>query len=194
MSLVSDALKKAEQMRLEQAGVLAPGPRPVMRARSWQAGRLGPSSAKLVWANAAVLSVAFVMAVLYLRRPMTDVEPITGAATSAAAAKAEAAPRATMSAADESTAIADTAATEAVETLPVANTPTAPAYEVCGVTVAGKNTLVGVARRGDGRSAWISVGQTLGDVTVVSYDAQKEQATLRVDGRLVTASMRSGAW
>lgn len=211
MSLVSDALKKAEQMRLERAGVLGPGQRTVVRARSLHAGRLSADSAKWWWANAVVLAVAAVMAVQYWRQPQaggageaasagaTTVAETRGTERSGTASNA----RDAVAAADDASGAAseETAADAngAGEPLPGENAAVQPAraeaeYVLTGVTVAGANTLVGVTRQSDGRSAWIAVGQTLGDVTVVSYDAEKEQATLRVDGQLVTVGMRSGGW
>jgi hypothetical protein len=81
--------------------------------------------------------------------------------------------------------------------LPPANaaesSKTATAYELAGMSVAGKATLLSVVRVKDKRSTWIAVGQTVGEITAVSYDAKNEQATIRADGKLLTLSMKKAA-
>ena len=188
MSLVSDALKKAEQMRLQQAGVLGPGQRTVVRARPLHAGRLSASSAKRWWANMAVLAVVAAMAVQYLRQPLVK--------AAAGETKAVGAPEtgATPAAGPDAMERAIGAPNASMDAVVAQSVQAEPAFALCGVTVAGKDTLVGVTRQSDGRSAWIAVGQTLGDVTVESYDAKREEATLRVNGQRVTAGMSNGAW
>jgi hypothetical protein len=81
--------------------------------------------------------------------------------------------------------------------LPPANaaTPakTATAYELAGMSVAGKATLLSIVRVKDKRSTWVAVGQTAGEITAVSYDPKTEQATIRADGKLITIAMKKAS-
>jgi hypothetical protein len=63
-------------------------------------------------------------------------------------------------------------------------------YELAGMSVAGKATLLSIVRVRDKRSFWVPVGQTVGEITAVSYDPQTDQATIRAEGQLLTLSMR----
>lgn len=81
--------------------------------------------------------------------------------------------------------------------LPPANaaapSKTATAYELAGMSVAGKATLLSIVRVKDKRSTWVAVGQTAGEITAVSYDPKTDQATIRADGKLITISMKKAA-
>jgi hypothetical protein len=78
--------------------------------------------------------------------------------------------------------------------LPPANaaapTKAGAAYELAGMSVAGKATLLSITRVSDKHSIWVAVGQSVGEVTAVSYDPKTDQATIRADGKLLTLSMR----
>ena len=63
-------------------------------------------------------------------------------------------------------------------------------YEFAGMSVAGKATLLSIVRTRDKRSFWVPVGQTVGEITAVSYDPKTDQATIKADGQLLTLSMR----
>jgi hypothetical protein len=63
-------------------------------------------------------------------------------------------------------------------------------YELAGMSVAGKATLLSITRVRDKRSFWVPVGQSVGEITAVSYDHKTDQATIRADGQLLTLSMR----
>ncbi|MEO6003628.1 MAG: hypothetical protein ABIS43_10785 [Opitutus sp.] len=69
----------------------------------------------------------------------------------------------------------------------------ASAYELAGMSVAGKATLLSIVRTSDKRSIWVPVGQTVGEITAVSYDAKTDQATIRADGKLLTLGLRKSA-
>ena len=71
--------------------------------------------------------------------------------------------------------------------------PYADDYDLAGMTVVGKNTLLSIVRRSDQRSFWIPVGKTVGEVTAVSYNPENDDARIRVRGRLVTIVMRNAA-
>lgn len=75
---------------------------------------------------------------------------------------------------------------------PATSNATAP-YSLAGMTVLGKDTLVGVTRTSDKRSFWVPVGKTVGEVTVVSYDTTKDQAVIRANGQLQTLTMKKSA-
>lgn len=81
--------------------------------------------------------------------------------------------------------------------LPPANaaapSKTAAAYELAGMSVAGKATLLSIVRVKDKRSTWVAVGQTAGEITAVSYDPKTEQATIRVDGKPITIAMKKAS-
>lgn len=66
-------------------------------------------------------------------------------------------------------------------------------YELAGMSVAGKATLLSVTRVRDRKSFWVPVGQTVGDITAVSFDPKTDQATIRAEGQLLTISMRKSA-
>jgi len=57
------------------------------------------------------------------------------------------------------------------------------AFQLSGMTVVGRDTLLSITRMEDKRSQWIPVGKTVAEITVVSYDPKTEQAVIRVAGR-----------
>ena len=61
------------------------------------------------------------------------------------------------------------------------------------MSVAGKATLLSIVRTRDKRSFWVPVGQTVGEITAVSYDPKTDQATIKAEGQLLTLSMRKSA-
>jgi hypothetical protein len=65
-------------------------------------------------------------------------------------------------------------------------------YDLSGMTVVGPNTLLSITRRSDQKSFWVPIGKTVGDITAVSYNADLDNARIRVKGRLVTIAMRNG--
>jgi hypothetical protein len=69
----------------------------------------------------------------------------------------------------------------------------ATTYELTGMSVAGKATLLSITRVRDKRSTWVAVGQTNGEITAVSFDPNTDQATIRADGQLLTLSMKKSA-
>ncbi len=82
--------------------------------------------------------------------------------------------------------------------LPPANsgtpaTPGATAYELTGMSVAGKATLLSITRVRDKRSVWVPVGKSSGEITAISYDPKTDQATIRAEGKVLTLTMRKSA-
>jgi hypothetical protein len=61
------------------------------------------------------------------------------------------------------------------------------------MTAVGKDTLLCVSRRIDRRTVWIRVGRTVGEITAVSYDSEKDQAVIEVRGRRMTIMTRDSA-
>lgn len=82
--------------------------------------------------------------------------------------------------------------------LPPANaaspaTAGATAYELTGMSVAGKATLLSITRVRDKRSVWVPVGKSSGEITAISYDPKTDQATIRAEGKVLTLTMRKSA-
>ena len=66
-------------------------------------------------------------------------------------------------------------------------------YDLAGMTVVGKDTLLSIMRRSDQRSFWVPVGKTVGEVTAVSYNAEADDAIIRVRGQTMKIVMRNAA-
>lgn len=66
-------------------------------------------------------------------------------------------------------------------------------YDLAGMTVVGKSTLLSIIRRSDQRSIWVPVGKTVGEVTAVSYNADADNAVIQVRGQQFTIGMRNGS-
>jgi len=45
----------------------------------------------------------------------------------------------------------------------------------------------------DKRSIWVAVGQTVGEVTAVSFDPKTDEATIRANGKLLTLGLKKSA-
>jgi len=66
------------------------------------------------------------------------------------------------------------------------------AYGLLGMTVVGKQTLLSISRLSDKRSFWVPLGETVAEVTAVSYDSKSDEAVIRADGRMLTLTLRKG--
>ena len=66
-------------------------------------------------------------------------------------------------------------------------------YDLAGMTVVGKDTLLSIIRRSDQRSIWVPVGKTVGEVSAVSYNAENDDAIIRVRGQTMRIGMRNAA-
>lgn len=53
--------------------------------------------------------------------------------------------------------------------------------------------MISVTRVSDKRSLWIPLGQTVGDISAVSYDALNDQAVIRAGGQTLTITLRKAA-
>lgn len=63
-------------------------------------------------------------------------------------------------------------------------------YSFAGMTVLNGKTLLSITRESDKRSTWIPVGETVGDITAVSYDPKKDEAVIQAAGRELTLPIR----
>ncbi len=63
-------------------------------------------------------------------------------------------------------------------------------YQLSGYVAQDKSGLLSVTRVSDKKSVWIPLGATVNDVTALSYDANLDQAVIRVGGRTLTISLR----
>lgn len=92
--------------------------------------------------------------------------------------------------------------------LPAADNPFAPApsaggpaagpvsdtYQLSGYVAQPKGDgMISVTRTSDKRSLWIPLGQTVGEITAVSYDAINDQAVIKAGGQTLTIMLRKGA-
>ncbi len=186
MSLISDALNKAQQHRAEQiafgtyaAGAYSRRQKPVVQVKS----------VKFIWANVAILTLFFTVALLYMRNRPYRADTATPA------------PAVTMAAATKPSPVASAyqpAGDSTFKSLPDSS-PIAPVkmtsneYDLAGMTMMGQKTLLSVSRRSDKRSVWVPVGKSVGEITAVSYDAEQDRAVIRVNGRLLTIGMHDSA-
>jgi hypothetical protein len=203
MSLINDALNKVQQQRKEtvtaRAIIRYPGsplPIPPMSRREQAPARTPPYIWVLV--NVAVLALLFAGYHFFFRdaapspdntvadSPRPVGEHLEIAATEAHAPDSAIAPSPVSSVREDSSPFAATPSA-ASEPAPIDSE-----YDLAGMTVVGKNTLLSITRRSDQKSFWVAVGKTVGEVTAVSYDPQMDNARIRVRGRLVTIVMRNG--
>lgn len=63
-------------------------------------------------------------------------------------------------------------------------------YELVGMTVLGKETLLGVIRVKDKHSVWVPVGKTVENITAVSYDPRTDTAVIKAENQTLTVKMR----
>ncbi len=206
MSLINDALIKAERERAEEAAARAAGlpvEHPKYRAEKRRRSRQ-LQSIPLAIVNTVVLLACFAVIILIVvrNRPAADAPTV---ATSTPADPA----RSSFSDADLDT--SDTFAASASSDLspPVSDSrsdspfnspapsPIAPPpsteFELVGMSAVGDTTLLGINRRSDQRSVWVPVGKSVSGITAVSYDAASDRAVIEVNGRQLTLGLRAGA-
>ncbi|MEO7599365.1 MAG: hypothetical protein ABIV50_10560 [Opitutus sp.] len=212
MSLISDALKRAEQQR-SHPSLAAPA---LADTSSWNAEVSVPvasrvesrrsSSPSLFYFNVVALIAVFAFGLYFFR---TGPQPIDQGTTQRAGGTSE-------SAATEFTAspapLAMEPGSESPATpvptytaqrsapdralVPMTNAATPPTtfdYELGGTSGVGSTTLLSIVRRDDKRSLWVPVGRTVAEVTAVSYDRETDQAVIRVRGNLLTVVTRDAA-
>ena len=69
----------------------------------------------------------------------------------------------------------------------------AEAYELAGSSVQGADISVCIYERGAKRSQWISVGDTVDGVHVVSFNPQEDRAVVTISGATKELSLRKAA-
>ncbi len=174
MSLISDALNKAQRERSPPVGSTlyrTPGARPAPRPP-----RRGQAAA-VIGTGVLVGALLFVLGLLYFRSAPTPAAPATPVATAPAPAPI----------------VVSAPPPPPVEALPPPPAPaalSAPEYDLTGVSAVGSTNLLSVTRRRDRHSFWIAVGKTVGDVTAVSYDPADDRAVIRVNGSLQSLKLR----
>lgn len=185
MSLINDALIKAERDRsdaaIAEAARLSPLDREQKRRAQSKRQSLGP-----IVANVAVVGVLFAAVIVLLLRPNVQQPDAVPAAPPAALIDRNE-PVLLESPKDESSPFVP------ADSDHHAPAPSSPDYALAGMSALGDATLLSIVRRSDQRSVWIPVGKTVGEITAVSYDSDRDQAVIRVNGRSLTLSMSSGA-
>lgn len=68
--------------------------------------------------------------------------------------------------------------------------PTQENLEFAGVTTIGRQTQLVFQDKVSKKSLWLAKGESRGGITLVNYDAQREQAVLRIDGAEKVLTLR----
>lgn len=190
MSLINEALRKAEQDRAAQRLAVYPGA-PTGRTRHRRHRERSRIAAFLLWSAPVFAIVAVVALALFFRNTAPVGAPASPPAIAVATPDA---PLPTEPAGSEiATGVAaDSPFADAPAEPDTAEPPPASDYELAGMSAVGDTTLISVLRRSDQRSVWIPVGKSVGEITAVSYNALSDEAVIRVRGELLTVGMRSG--
>lgn len=201
MSLISDALKKAELQRAQPAS----GRSSIWDRAASTEGEprtTSRSSRFLFVANVAVLAVICFSALYFARYNPT----LSSSGSSEIDSRSRSAEPSvtTIDSKVAPTLLSDSSPLpERAVPLPVAATspfmaaatntaskpPLTEDYNLGGTSAMGSTTLLSVIRRSDKRSIWVAVGKTVGEVTAVSYDPDLDQAVIRVRGQLHSVMM-----
>lgn len=73
-------------------------------------------------------------------------------------------------------------------------TPAQPGtHELVGIIATTKQTLVGITEKNTHKSFWIALGKSVEGIEVVSCEPAEDRAVVRINGDLMTLSMRSGS-
>lgn len=63
-------------------------------------------------------------------------------------------------------------------------------YQLGGITSAGKDVMVCITRVDDKRSFWVPVGGTVDEVTVLTCNPTRDEATIRANNQTLTLRLR----
>lgn len=210
MSLINEALIKAERERAEEAAARAAGfpvEHPKYRAEKRRHSRQ-LQSVPLAVINTAVLLACFAVIILIVvrNRPAADSASLASSTSADPSPASAAAPRSTFapseipetslpsdSASERSPDSASESPFVAAEPLPESASPVSADFELVGMSALGNNTLLGITRRSDQRSVWVPVGKSVAGITAVSYDPDADRAVIRVNGREHTLGLRTGS-
>lgn len=209
MSLINDALIKAERERAEEAAARAAGlpvEHPKYRAEKRRRSRQ-LQSIPLAVVNTVVLLACFAVIILIVvrNRPASDA-PALAATAPAERAEPDLLPIAdsdldaspTFVVSDSPDVAPPRSASDADSPF---DSPTSSAvaaapsteFELVGMSAVGNTTLLGINRRSDQRSVWVPVGKSVSGITALSYDAASDRAVIEVNGRQLTLGLRAGA-
>ena len=205
MSLINDALIKAERERAEEAAARAAGlpvEHPKYRAEKRRRSRQ-LQSIPLAIINTVVLLACFAVIILIVIRNRPASDPPSIAATPANSDVLPLSDRdvdtsSTFAASDSlalSPSLSDSASDspfDAPTSSPIAAPPSTE-FELVGMSAVGNTTLLGINRRSDQRSVWVPVGKSVSGITALSYDAASDRAVIEVNGRQLTLGLRAGA-
>lgn len=189
MSLITDALLKAERDRTDAAVADAARFPPLARAGDLQDKKRRRSLAPLLVNATMVAGVIAVLIMTLLRQrtpeaiPAENPDPAPVALVDRPAPEFNAPPPSAAS----------PFSPETIE--PTELTPphlSSPDYTLAGMSVLGDDTLISVLRHSDQRSIWIPVGRSAGGIAAVSYDAEHDRAVIRIDEQLLTIRMGAG--
>jgi hypothetical protein len=187
MSLISDALKKAQLQRgIPSANWVQPQP-----AYASTLPANPTSSRRLILLNVVVLAAVAVGAIYFFDGHSTSARTAEQAPPVAAVpAAVNEPPSSTPSSSVSTTAPANAPSPFLAHEAPTAAAPSeSPDYHLAGISSLGSHTLLSVVRQSDKRSLWIPVGKTIGEITAVSYDSENDRAVIRVHGRMLSIAM-----
>jgi hypothetical protein len=201
MSLISDALKKAELQRSQPT---------VARGSVWDRGidsdgdsrKAAPASSRALFvANIAVLAIICVVALYFVRnQPMaasgdSQIDSSRNSTEPAVVTIDSVTPSAPAT--TENSAIPEPIAVSPfippATAASINNPPITDDYILGGTSSLGSNTLLSVIRKSDRRSLWVPVGKTVGEVTAVSYNPDLDQGVISVRGKLLSITMNDSA-
>jgi hypothetical protein len=202
MSLINDALNKVQQQRgaklTPKAVVRYGSAQPQSQVQTQPATRISPAMWVLI--NAGVLVLVLVGNHYFSRRSTSDTprvvqnsEPTADSFDDSSSPVVRAAPEVErrVSPAPSNLGVASPFVPAANRT-PV-ESAAEPEYDLAGMTMVGKNTLLSIVRRSDQRSFWVPVGKTVGEITAVSYNVDNDDAVIRVRGKTMTIGMRNAS-
>ncbi|MBS0663738.1 MAG: hypothetical protein JSR48_10780 [Verrucomicrobia bacterium] len=63
-------------------------------------------------------------------------------------------------------------------------------YQLGGIITSGKDVMVSITRVDDKRSFWVPVGGTVNEVTVLTCNADRDEATIRANNQTMTLRLR----
>lgn len=75
---------------------------------------------------------------------------------------------------------------------PASGLPDAPTepYQLTGISVVGKKTFVSIYETAERHSRWIAVGESAGDIHVLSCNVATDQSVIRVGGEVKALTLR----
>lgn len=196
MSLINDALNKVQRQRREK---LTPEEAARYGSTQQAAKTKAPSRiSPLMWViiNAAVLILVLTANHFFFRDSSSATPRLAVTPPPAVAEPIKAPLRAAQPPASAPTSAPVTPSPSPFVALPASAPEPGSSeveYDLAGMTVVGKDTLLSIMRRSDQRSFWVPVGKTVGEVTAISYNPDADDALIRVRGRLETIVMRNAA-